>query len=192
RLVRMHIRGLRRQDRTQVEQFMLHAPQDRGQGGESRIFRAGNRCQAHKCVQFIDGAVGFDTRRVLGDPLASYQAGFAGVASLGVDAIQRDARIVERFFAHLIMGTQKGGGLRAPPPHNSANVRYFSTMSDFIGPSAPNSSPFSFSPTFNLSSASTKSPTSASNCGLVIPIPMCAVFMSSLVYLQGPPLAWQI
>ena len=54
----------------------------------------------------------------------------------------------------------------------------FSTMSPFIGPSAPSNSFFSRSPTLNLFKAATKSPTSASNSSPLMPIPAWALFMS--------------
>ena len=63
----------------------------------------------------------------------------------------------------------------APPP---GPPDYFSTMSLLIGPSTPRSSSFSACPTLNLSSAFTRSSTSASNAGPSMPMPACAVFMS--------------
>src|SRR5712692_7277747 len=68
----------------------------------------------------------------------------------------------------------------------------FSTMSDFIGPSTPSSSPFSFSPTLNLSSAPDRSSTSALKSAVETPIPLWASFIERPVYLHGPPDASQI
>jgi hypothetical protein len=53
----------------------------------------------------------------------------------------------------------------------------FSTMSLFIGPSAPSSSFFSRSGTLNLLSVATRSPTSASKSLLLTPMPAWVAFM---------------
>jgi hypothetical protein len=86
---------------------MLHPVQDGCQRSQSRIFAAGNRRQPDERVQFIDGAIGFDAQRILRDSLPAYQTGFARVSTLGVDTVQSDTRLVEWFFAHLYMETQK-------------------------------------------------------------------------------------
>src|SRR5713101_2186590 len=73
-----------------------------------------------------------------------------------------------------------------------SEVYGFSTMSLFIGPSTPSSSFFSFSPTLNLSSAPTRSSTSALKSAVATPMPLCASFIVRPVYLHGPPDASQI
>ena len=98
----------------------------------------------------------------LSDSLPPCWPGLSRVAALSIDAIERDAqKIMEGLFAHISMGTQMAAII----------ADYFSTMSVFIGPRAPSKSFFSFSPTLNLSSAPTRSPTNASNCGPVMPMP---------------------
>src|SRR5713226_754058 len=65
-------------------------------------------------------------------------------------------------------------------------------MSLFIGPRTLNNSFFSFSPTLSLSSAFTRSSTSALKSAVLTPMPACASFMDLPAYVQGPPPAWQI
>jgi hypothetical protein len=53
-----------------------------------------------------------------------------------------------------------------------------STISFFIGPKTASNSPFSCSGTLNVSSAWTRSSTSALNAAVVIFMPLCVVFIS--------------
>src|SRR5580698_8516799 len=106
----MHVGGQRGENRAEIEQFMLDAAQDREQRGEARVacFFAGNDGDSGEGVQFVDGAVGFDARGILGDALTSGETGLAGVASFGVDAVEGDAGVV-KLFGHVLNGRRKKG-----------------------------------------------------------------------------------
>ena len=96
--------GLRRQNRAQIEQLMLDAPQNRGEQShpcvEPTLLLARNASQADERIQLVDGPVTLDAERILGDALPAGQAGLARVSPLGVNPIQRQARVVKSFFAH--------------------------------------------------------------------------------------------
>src|SRR5579864_9261888 len=81
---------------------MLHPAQDIRQLAEPRgargFFAAGHRSQPDEGIQLIHGAVGLDARGIFGDALAARQTGFTLVATLGVDPVKRDARVIERFL----------------------------------------------------------------------------------------------
>lgn len=103
-LAGMDVFGTGGEDGAEIEELMLDAAQDRGEQAHAGIdaaeILAGDAGQADEGVQFVDGAVGFDAEGVFGDALASGEAGFTGVAALGVDAVQREAGVIEGFFAH--------------------------------------------------------------------------------------------
>src|SRR5262249_49284106 len=65
--------------------------------------------EADERVQFVDGTVGFDAERILEDALAAREASFASIASLGVDAIQGKAWMVEGFIFHAFIVTRFAG-----------------------------------------------------------------------------------
>jgi hypothetical protein len=56
-------------------------------GGEAR----GSR----ERVQLVHRAVGFDSQRVFGQALSAYKRRLTAIAGLGVDAIQREPRLIE-------------------------------------------------------------------------------------------------
>ena len=98
RLPRMHIRGQRGQDGSQVEQLVLHAQQHAAQRGKfqmGRVVRGGFARQAHKRVQLVHRAVGLDAQGILGHALPARQAGFTGVARARVDAVDGQTRRLE-------------------------------------------------------------------------------------------------
>src|ERR1035438_923463 len=98
----MYVLGKGGENRAQVEELVLYAQEDGGQHGESRLLHGewsdGSARGPQETVEFVDRAVGFDARAVLGDALAADERGFAGVALAGVDAIDGEARLVKRFF----------------------------------------------------------------------------------------------
>ena len=89
----MHVLGLGGQDGAKIEQLMLHPAQNGHQRRNG--FTGRDRGHADESVQFVDGAVALDARRILGDTLPAGQVGLALIAGLGVDAVQRQARLVE-------------------------------------------------------------------------------------------------
>ncbi len=117
RLFGMHVLRPRSQNRAKIEQLMLYAPQNRAQQSDARIgaglFLTGNVRETDERVQLIHGAVRLDPQRIFGDTLTAGEAGFAFIAALGVDAIQRDSRIVESFiwwfFRHVAIVRLPGG-----------------------------------------------------------------------------------
>src|ERR1035441_9743942 len=106
----MHVLGKGGENRAQVEELVLYAQEDGGQHGEARLLHGewsdGSARGSQETVEFVDRAVGFDARAVLGDALAADQCGFAGVALAGVDAIDGKARLC----------TRSGGPGGAPVP----------------------------------------------------------------------------
>jgi hypothetical protein len=65
----------------QIEELALDAPQkfvERGGLGERPH-------EAQMAVEFVNGAEGVDSRVILANPRAAEEAGFTGVAGLGVD-----------------------------------------------------------------------------------------------------------
>ncbi len=106
-LLRMNILRLGREYRAEVEQLMLDAPHDAGEQSGARIdagrFIAGNLSEPEERVQLVDGAISFDAQRILGDALPAGEPGLSLVAGLGVNAIERKARIIEGFLVHAVM-----------------------------------------------------------------------------------------
>src|ERR1022692_2819481 len=51
-------------------------------------------------VQLVDRAVGCNARVVLGNALAANESGVATIALAGIDTIDGEAGLVERFFSH--------------------------------------------------------------------------------------------
>lgn len=90
-LFRMNVLGFGGEDRAEVEQLMLDAADHGGKQADARIVAdlllAGNERETDEGVQLVDGTVTIDTQRILGDALAAGEAGLAGIAALGVDAI---------------------------------------------------------------------------------------------------------
>jgi putative ABC transport system permease protein len=85
---------------------MLDAANDRGEQAHARILTAlllaGNAGESDDGVELVDGAIGFDAQRILGDALAARETGFACVTETRVNTIEGDARIVEWFVGHHI------------------------------------------------------------------------------------------
>src|ERR1019366_7244543 len=104
RLARMYVLGKGGENRAQVEELVLHAQENGSQYGEARLLHGergdGSARGSQETVEFIDRAVGFDARSILGDALAADERGLAGVALAGVDAIDGEARLVKRLFGH--------------------------------------------------------------------------------------------
>ena len=104
----MQILRQRRKLGTEIEELMLHPAEDMPQLAEPH-----RRCavsspqvtasQPDEGIQLVHGAVGFDARGIFRDSLPSCQGGFALVATLGVDPVERDARVIERFVRHAFM-----------------------------------------------------------------------------------------
>ena len=94
RLLVAEISGQRREQRAEVEQLVLRALEqavDARLGAVRAGFLAvGPAHQSEDRVELVDGAVGFDARRILGDHLAADQGGLTLVANLGVDAAEVD------------------------------------------------------------------------------------------------------
>src|SRR5579862_8273999 len=88
---------------------MLHPAEDLHQPAEPQcacgFLTAGHASQPDEGIQLVHGAVGFDPYGIFGDSLSSSQSGFALVATLGVDPIESDPGIVERFVRHTSMLT---------------------------------------------------------------------------------------
>ena len=116
----MHVRGQGGENRPQVEQFVLHAPQDHQQQSDPKADRARTissqetTAEASESVQLINSSVSFNARRVLGDALPAREAGFAGVAAFCINAIERDTRVVESLVVHALYVTRCGV---SPPAH---------------------------------------------------------------------------
>ena len=93
RLLRVAIRGQRRQIAAQVEELVLDARQHRGQrvraGGRARREQRRAR-DADASRQLVDGAVRLDAQGVLADLLPADEPRVAAVAGLRVDAIEPD------------------------------------------------------------------------------------------------------
>jgi len=102
---------------------MLHAPQNRAQQSDTRIgaglLLTGNIGEAYERVQLINSAIRLDPQRIFRDTLASREAGFAFIASLGIDAIQRDSRIFKSFFRLLVRHVAI---VRLPGGRGSGNI----------------------------------------------------------------------
>ena len=89
RLFRMDIFGERSQNRAEVEQLVLDALQDARQcrpGSDGLAFRP-NPSRAGEGVQLVDCPVTFNARIVLLYVLSANQTRAAGIAGLGVDAV---------------------------------------------------------------------------------------------------------
>ena len=86
---------------------MLNPAQDIHQLSEPQGARgflsARHRGQPDEGIQLVNGTVGLDSQGILGDALAARQAGFALVATLGVDPVERDPGIVKRAVGHVFM-----------------------------------------------------------------------------------------
>ena len=102
----MHVLGQRRQDRTQIEQLVLHAQQDRGQDRQLRLvqteFMRRGAGGAEERIQLVHGSVSFDARAVFGYALPSGERGLALVTQPRVDAIDGEPGLIEGFFLMLI------------------------------------------------------------------------------------------
>src|SRR5262249_22131767 len=98
RLLGMHVLRLGGENRAEIEQFVLHAPENRSQPRHG--LRSRNASHPGEGVQFIDRAITLDAQGVLGHALPAGQMRLALVAGLGVDAIQRDTRLVEFMVGH--------------------------------------------------------------------------------------------
>ena len=99
RLLRMQIFRQRGQYRSSVEQFVLHAPQNRREFIQCRRLAGQLQCrfarQTDKAVQLINRPVRLDPQIVLQQSLAADQTGFACIASPRVDAVDGEPRLVE-------------------------------------------------------------------------------------------------
>jgi len=72
----MNVLRQRRQDRTQIEQLVLYAQQDRREISQPALVRCHTR-RTQERVQFIDRAVGGNACTVLGNALPADQPGLA-------------------------------------------------------------------------------------------------------------------
>jgi hypothetical protein len=89
-----------RENGAEIEQLVLDAPQNDEEQPDTRVagdhLFTGDDGQAQKRIYFVHGAICFDASGILGDTLAPGQAGFAGIAALGVNAVESETRIVKR------------------------------------------------------------------------------------------------
>src|SRR5271170_7961343 len=69
----------------------------------SALFLTGDAGEADERIELVDSTVGVDAQRILGDPLAAGEAGFTGIAPLGVNTVEGDAGIVKRLFRHVFI-----------------------------------------------------------------------------------------
>ena len=85
---------------------MLYASKDHQQQADLRVLCdhlfARNDGEAREGVQLIDGAVSFDANRVFSDALAACETRLSGIATFCIDAIERDARVVEGLVVHAL------------------------------------------------------------------------------------------
>ena len=103
----MNVLGLGRKNGAEIEQLMLDAADHGGKQADAGIladlFLAGDQRQADEGIQLINGAVALDAEGIFGDTLAAGEAGFAGIATLGVDAVEGQTRIFKGFIVHASM-----------------------------------------------------------------------------------------
>src|ERR1017187_7158691 len=104
RLAGMDVLGDGGENRAEIEEFVLHAQEDGGQQGEARLFNGelvdGGARGSQETVQLVDRAVGCNARVILGNALAAGESGVAAIALAGIDTIDGEAGLVERFFSH--------------------------------------------------------------------------------------------
>ena len=98
----MYVLGKSGENRAEVEEFVLHAQEDGGQQGQSRLLDGelvdGGARGSQKTVQFIHRTVRFNARAVFRDALAADESRFAAVALAGVDAIDGESGLVKGSF----------------------------------------------------------------------------------------------
>lgn len=88
--------GFGGEERAEVEELVLDAGEAGGEEAEAgNAIGDGRDGEADGGVQFVDGAIGFDAESILGNALATDEAGLALVAGAGVDAGEGDVGFVE-------------------------------------------------------------------------------------------------
>src|SRR5690349_13650098 len=116
----MQILRQRRKLGTEVEQLMLDPVQDIHQLAEPQGARgflgACYAGQPDEGIQLVDGSVGLDARGIFRDSLPACQASIAFIATLGVDPVERNPRLIESFlwgspFVHAFMLPALGWGV---------------------------------------------------------------------------------
>ena len=117
----MNVLGQCGEDRAEVEEFVLYAAERVGERHQVLgVIGCDAGCAVEEAlaggaderVEFIDGAVGFDTGIVLWNLLAPDQGCGAAITLLCVDLIDRDARLVEGPIARGIAGGARFGCVR--------------------------------------------------------------------------------
>ena len=91
----MNVLRQRGEDGTQVEEFVLHAFQLRGQITERGMFFGSLPGCAGEGVQLIDHAVAIDAWVVLGGALTADQAGLAGISAPGIYPIDGQPGLIK-------------------------------------------------------------------------------------------------
>src|SRR5512143_862764 len=77
-----------------------NADQPAERQGARAFFAAGDASQPDESVQLIHRAVSLDARGIFRNALPPGESSLAFIAALGVDAVERDARVVKRPFRH--------------------------------------------------------------------------------------------
>ena len=96
RLVGQWLAGIGRAEiGAEVEHVVLDACQHRIEPGQRRVGRGRQAGEADGAVGLVNRAVGFDAQIILAAPLARPERGRAGVAGLGVDAVENDHAVTD-------------------------------------------------------------------------------------------------
>src|SRR6516162_9581488 len=123
----MHVLRQGRENRSEIEEFMLYAQQDGGQQREARLLHGElvdvGAGRSQETVQLVHGAVGFDTRPVFWHALAADEACLSGIAPASVYAIDGETGLVERFFSHWRLHVRRLWG-GPPGPRGSPWTRF--------------------------------------------------------------------